>query len=172
MCVPFLSHLPASLPDVTTFLNFIIALPLKKKVLYVWFEVLWVFLRKISPELTSAANPLFLLRKTSPELTSVPIFFYFICGTPATAWLDKWRVGLHPGSELVNPRLPQNVWIQPLCHQAGPMSWLIFELYKTDILYTVFCNWLLSINFYDSAILLPTATVRSFPLLFNIPMSD
>ncbi|XP_070421534.1 membrane-anchored junction protein isoform X2 [Equus przewalskii] len=32
---------------------------------------------------------LFLLRKTGPELTSVPIFLYFICGTPATAWLAK-----------------------------------------------------------------------------------
>ena len=29
------------------------------------------------------------LRKTGPELTSVPIFLYFICGTPATAWLDS-----------------------------------------------------------------------------------
>src|SRR3712207_5546967 len=48
------------------------------------------FLRKISPELTSAANPpLFLLRKIGPELTSVPIFLYFICGMPATARLDK-----------------------------------------------------------------------------------
>ena len=27
------------------------------------------------------------LRNVSPELTSVPIFLYFICGTPATAWL-------------------------------------------------------------------------------------
>ena len=33
---------------------------------------------------------LFLLRKTGPELTSMPIFLYFICGTPTTAWLDKW----------------------------------------------------------------------------------
>ena len=33
---------------------------------------------------------LFLLRKTAPELTSVPVFLYFICGTPTTAWLDKW----------------------------------------------------------------------------------
>ena len=29
------------------------------------------------------------LRKIGPELTSVPIFLYFICRTPATAWLDK-----------------------------------------------------------------------------------
>ena len=32
---------------------------------------------------------LFLLRKTGPELTFLPIFLYFICGTPATAWLTK-----------------------------------------------------------------------------------
>ncbi|XP_070109978.1 carnitine O-palmitoyltransferase 1, muscle isoform isoform X5 [Equus przewalskii] len=32
---------------------------------------------------------LFLLRKAGPELTSVPIFLYFICGTPTTAWLAK-----------------------------------------------------------------------------------
>ena len=32
---------------------------------------------------------LFLLRKTGPELTSVPIFLYFICGMPTTAWLAK-----------------------------------------------------------------------------------
>ena len=32
---------------------------------------------------------LFFLRKISPELTSMPIFLYFICGTPTTAWLDK-----------------------------------------------------------------------------------
>ena len=32
--------------------------------------------RKISPELTSAASPPFLLRKTGPELTSVPIFLW------------------------------------------------------------------------------------------------
>src|SRR3712207_5367483 len=46
------------------------------------------FLRKISPELTTASPP-FLLRKTGPELTSVPIFLYFICGTPTKARLAK-----------------------------------------------------------------------------------
>ena len=29
---------------------------------------------------------LFLLRRTGPELTSMPIFLYFICGMPTTAW--------------------------------------------------------------------------------------
>ena len=32
----------------------------------------------------------FFSRKISPELTSVPIFLYFICGMPTTAWPDKW----------------------------------------------------------------------------------
>ena len=31
----------------------------------------------------------FFLRKISPKLTSVPIFLYFICGTPTTAWRAK-----------------------------------------------------------------------------------
>ena len=48
------------------------------------------FSRNISSELTSTTNPpLFLLRTTGLEWTSVPIFLYFICGTPTTAWLDK-----------------------------------------------------------------------------------
>ena len=56
----------------------------------VWMDGFFpFFLRKISPELTSAASRLFLLRKTGPELTSTPIFLYFICGTPATAWLRQ-----------------------------------------------------------------------------------
>ena len=32
---------------------------------------------------------LLLPRKTGPELTSVPIFLYFLCGMPTTAWLDE-----------------------------------------------------------------------------------
>ena len=34
----------------------------------------------------------------------MPIFLYFICGMPATAWLDKRCIGLyHTGSEPENP---------------------------------------------------------------------
>ena len=67
----------------------------------------FVFLRKISLELTFATNPpLFLLRKTSPELTSVPISS-ILCEMPATAWLDKWCVGPHLGSKLANPGPPE-----------------------------------------------------------------
>ena len=45
----------------------------------------------------------FFLRKISPELISMPIFLYFYMWMPATAWLDKWWVCPHPGSEPVNP---------------------------------------------------------------------
>ena len=62
----------------------------KPTLLQFWFIILLFFLRKISPELTTA-NPPLLLRKTGPELTSMPIFLYFICGTPATAWLFAKR---------------------------------------------------------------------------------
>ena len=51
--------------------------------------ILFYFLRKISPELTSSANPPLFAEETGPELTSVPIFLYFICGMSATARLDK-----------------------------------------------------------------------------------
>ena len=56
---------------------------LRTEVTLVSNGVLFCFLRKISPELTSATNtPLLLLRKIGPKLTSVPIFLYFICGMP------------------------------------------------------------------------------------------
>ena len=51
----------------------------------------------------------------------MPIFLYFICGTPATAWLDKQCIGVHLGSELANPGVPTwNVQTQLLRHQASP----------------------------------------------------
>ena len=57
-------------------------------------QILGADIAKISPELTSAAIPLFLLRKTGPELTSMSIFLYFMCGMPTTAWLCFLK--LHP----------------------------------------------------------------------------
>ena len=41
--------------------------------------------RKISPELTFAANPHLFAEEDWPWVTSVPIFLYFICGTLAPA---------------------------------------------------------------------------------------
>ena len=73
----------------------------------------------------------FFLRKIGPELTSVPIFLYFICETPATAWLDKWYVGPHLGSEPANPRLLKRIlWTQPLHHWDSPTN-STFEPFKT-----------------------------------------
>ena len=51
---------------------------------------------------------IFFLRNISPELTSVPMVLYFICDTPATAWLDKRCIGL-----LLDPN-----W-QSLGHRSG-----------------------------------------------------
>ena len=48
------------------------------------------------------------LRKTGPELTSVPIFLYFLCGLPITAWCAKW-CHVHTGDP--NWRIPG--------HQSG-----------------------------------------------------
>ena len=51
-----------------------------------------------------------------------------------TAWLDKLCVGLHPGSEPVNPRLPKwSAWTSPLCQRAGPK--LDFIKLKTPALW-------------------------------------
>ena len=54
----------------------------------------------------------FCLTKISPELTSVPIFLYFVCGTPATAWLEgceghtwdlnQWTLGCQSGVHELN----------------------------------------------------------------------
>ena len=41
---------------------------------------------------------LFFWRKTGSELTSMPIFLYFICGMPTTAWLDKQCISPSSGS--------------------------------------------------------------------------
>ena len=39
-----------------------------------------------------------MLRKTGTELTSMPIFFYFLCGMPTTAWLS-------PSGAMFAPRI-------------------------------------------------------------------
>ena len=56
---------------------------------------IFLFLRKIIPELTSAANPPLFSEEDWPWVNIVPIFLYFIYRMAATAWLDKWWVGLH-----------------------------------------------------------------------------
>ena len=68
---------------------------------------MFFFLRKISPEITSATNAPLFAEEGGPEPTSAPIFLYFICGTPATAWPDKHCVGPHPGSKPANPGPPK-----------------------------------------------------------------
>ena len=86
------------------------------------------FFWKISPELTSATNsPLFLMRKTDTELTSVPIFLYFICGMPATAWLAKW---CHVCTRDLNQQTPgcRSRTCELNCCATGPAPQLPFAL--------------------------------------------
>ena len=71
---------------------------------------------------------LFLLRKTGLELTSVPIFLYFICGTPATAWLDRRCVGPHLGSEPVNPTEAERVNLTAVPPGGPSAHFLHFDL--------------------------------------------
>ena len=63
-------------------------------------------MRKISPELTSANNPLFAGEDWPWANISayLPLLYMW---DAATAWLGKQCAGLCPGSELVNPRSPK-----------------------------------------------------------------
>ena len=50
------------------------------------------FLLRVEPTslLRVSLFPFFFPRKTGPKLSSMPIFLYFICRMPTTAWLAKW----------------------------------------------------------------------------------
>ena len=65
-------------------------------------------MRKNGPELIPVANPslFFRLRKIGTELISVSVFLYFVCRLLPQHGLMS-GVGLHPGSEPVNPGLPK-----------------------------------------------------------------
>ena len=60
---------------------------------------LFIYLRKISPELTSAAKPPLFPEEDWPWANIRACFFYFIYGMPATVWPAKQCLGPHPGSE-------------------------------------------------------------------------
>ena len=51
------------------------------------------------------------------ELAFVPIFLYFICGTPTTAWLDKW---CHVWTGKPRAAKAEHAHLT-LCHQAGSL---------------------------------------------------
>ena len=64
----------------------------------------FLFLGKISPELTSSTNPPLFAKEDWPWANiCAHIFLYFVCGMPATAWLDKRCVGPRSGSKPVSP---------------------------------------------------------------------
>ena len=61
------------------------------EILYVWIEknISFSFFEEHQPWANNKRILFFFLRKTGPELTSMPIFLYIICGMPITAWLDE-----------------------------------------------------------------------------------
>ena len=76
------------------------------RVIYFFF----LFVRKIGPDLTSVANlPPF----SSPPSPSTQLYILVVGHSsspiwdPGTAWLDEWCIGLCPGSQPVNPKLPK-----------------------------------------------------------------
>ena len=89
-----------------------------------WNYVIVFFLSKISPELTSIANP------PPPaedwlHANIRPIPLHSIHGTPATAQLHELCIGLHQ-DWTGEPRPPkQSTWTQPLCPRAT-QNYMIF----------------------------------------------
>ena len=59
----------------------------------------------------------------------MPIFLYFICGTPATVWLDKWCIGLawdlNLGPTQPTPGRPREVH-ELNCSTAWPAPRAVF----------------------------------------------
>ena len=72
----------------------------------------------------------FFLRKISPELTSVPIFLYFICGTPATAWCAK-RCHVHTGTGIGKPLAAE---VERVNLTAAPPGWPRSQVFVTGSL--------------------------------------
>ena len=68
--------------------------------------------------LCNASFFLFFFKEAVPELTSIPIFLYFIRGTPATAWLDKPCVG----QQAQEPE-PQAAVVEHMNLTAMPQGW-------------------------------------------------
>ena len=77
-----------------------------------FISFLFFFFLKISPELTTASPPLF-AEEAWPWANIVPIFLYFICGMPTTAWrakrchirtrdLNQWTPGRWSGTWELN----------------------------------------------------------------------
>ena len=98
----FLSFLPfsetGSLTVLLAFKLIPFLLRLARADLFIYFLV-----RKIGPELTSAANLLFLLEEYCHLANLCAILPLFCTWDVTTAWLVEWRVGLCLGSEPANP---------------------------------------------------------------------
>ena len=110
------------------------------------------FLRKISPELTSAANlPLFAKEDwPGANICAHPPLLYMWDAYHSMAW--QAVPCLHPGSEPANPGLPKwNVWTWLLCY--GPalnIFFFYFKFMRALVLCTIFmasCSYIMATVF-------------------------
>ena len=92
--------IPESPTSSLTFLHFLFPLishfPLSSSHFVFSSFYFYFFLRKISPELTTASPPLF-AEEAWPCASIMPIFLYFLCGTPATDRRCHVREPANPG---------------------------------------------------------------------------
>ena len=82
----------------------------------------------------SFTGSFFLVRKIGPELSSVPVFLYFVCGTPQVlAWWVLFRST--PGIQTTNSRpSKQSMQTQPLCHWASPNRLILRKVFSFSFL--------------------------------------
>ena len=81
---------------------------------------------------------LFLLRKICPELTSVPIFLYFVCGSPPQN--DCWRmvwVSTQEQNLGLKSRAHWNLTTRPW---GWPLQLIIFDKYSEDMAFPM--SWI------------------------------
>ena len=77
----------------------------------------------------------FFLRKTGPELTSVPIFLYFTCGPPTTAWLAMW-CHVCTGIRTSEPWATE---VERAHLTAAPPGWPLLGIFEQQIASLLWC---------------------------------
>ena len=88
---------------------------------------------------------IFFLRKTSPELTSMPIFLYFICAMPTTAWLAKQYHVCTQDPNQQTPARRSGTCELNRCTTRPALSVIIdtVEFKSTSLLFSVCSTWYL-----------------------------
>ena len=104
------------------------------------FCFIYLFLRKISPELTSAANPPLFAMENWSWAKSMPIFLYFICGMPATAWHAK-RCHVHTQDpNWQTPGRWSGTWALNCCTTALAVAFTLISCLESDLLVPLSLN--------------------------------